>query len=174
MKCRGIVLALMLTASQLFAQGLATKLYVNVAEENLRSAPNGKKIGSLLQGTEMTVLVQQDQWVKVQVTGWMWKGSLTEQSNATASGEFRALHILVKTRPEAEDILKQIQSGKDFSELAKTKSISPSAAKGGDLGFFNSGDFDPTIEQIITSLKVNEFSGIIETAFGFNIFKRLK
>jgi parvulin-like peptidyl-prolyl isomerase len=81
---------------------------------------------------------------------------------------------LVKTKEEAEDILKQIQAGKDFQELAKTKSISPSASKGGDLGYFNKGDFDSKIEQIIASLKIDEVSAVITTDYGFNIFKRIK
>jgi parvulin-like peptidyl-prolyl isomerase len=165
---------MLVIAGQSGAQGLATKMYISVPEENLRIAPNGKKTGSLVQGTETTVLVEQGQWLKVQVTGWIWKGSLSATSPTNISGEFRALHILVKTRAEAEDILKQIQSGKDFSDLAKSKSISPSAIKGGDLGYFNRGDFDSKIEQTIAALNVNQVSDIIETGHGFNIFKRIK
>jgi len=162
------------TATILFGQNATGKLYVNVAEENLRSAPSGKKIGAVLQGTETTVLVEQEKWVKVQVTGWLWKGSLTATQPTSIEGQMHALHILVKTREDAEQVLQLIKSGKDFQEVAKTKSILPNAAKGGDLGYFNKGDFDPKIEAAIEALKVNEVSGIVETKFGFNIFKRLK
>ncbi|NIA30365.1 MAG: hypothetical protein GWP06_10705 [Actinobacteria bacterium] len=158
----------------LFAQSFAADLYVKVPEENLRMAPNGKKIGTVLEGTKATVLVAKDNWVKVQVTGWIWKPSLTSSKPATATGEFRALHILVKTKAEAEEVLKLLKSGKDFKEVAKNKSISPSAAQGGDLGYFNKGDFDPKIEAAIAALKVGEISGIVETSYGFNIFKRIK
>ena len=157
-----------------FGQSATGKLYVNVAEENIRSAPSGKKIGTLLQGTETTVLVDQDKWVKVQITGWLWKGSLTAAQPTSIEGQMRALHILVKTREEAEEVLRLIKSGKDFQEIAKSKSILPNAAKGGDLGYFNKGDFDPKVEAAIESLKVNEVSAIIETKYGFNIFKRIK
>jgi len=158
----------------LFTQSLAADLYVKIPEENLRMAPNGKKIGTVLEGTKATVLVEKDNWVKVQVTGWIWKPSLTSSKPAAAVGEFRALHILVKTKAEAEEVLKLLKSGKDFREVAKSKSISPSAAQGGDLGYFNKGDFDPKIEAAIEALKVGEISGIIETSYGFNIFKRIK
>lgn len=153
--------------------GQTRKLYVSVTEENLRNSPKGQKIGSVVNGTEMLVLYEQDNWVKVQITGWIWKPSTTATVPKSAVGEFHALHILVKTRPEAEQILRELQAGKDFGELAKAKSQAPSAPIGGDLGYFNRGDFAPVIENTIAALKVNEVSGIIETAFGFNIFKRI-
>ncbi len=169
----GAILMIMLSqGNELWAQ--VRTLYVNVPQENLRNAPNGRKLGSLLEGTEMLVLLEKDNWVKVQITGWMWKPSLTTVKKSSAQGEFRALHIMVKTRAEAEEILKELAAGKDFSELAKAKSIAPSAAAGGDLGYFNRGDFNPVFEKAITSLKVNQVSGIIEAANGYNIFKRIK
>ncbi len=158
----------------LVTSSLAADLYVKVPEENLRMAPNGKKIGAILEGTKATVLVEKDNWVKVQVTGWIWKPSLTSIKPTTAAGEFRALHILVKTKAEAQQVLTLLQSGKDFRDVAKSKSIAPSAAQGGDLGYFNKSDFDPKIEAAIEALKVGEISGIIETSYGFNIFKRIK
>ena len=169
-----VFLMLFVFTSSSFAQSYAKRMYVKVPEENLRSAPNGKKIGTLLEGAETTVLVEKEKWVKVQVEAWIWKPSLTTEKPAAAEGQFRALHILVKTRAEAEEVLKLLQSGKDFKEVAKAKSIAPSAAKGGDLGYFNKGDFDPQIEKVIESLKVGQESDIIETDYGFNIFKRIK
>jgi len=155
-----------------FAQ--VQKLYVKVPKENLRAAPKGKKIGTLLEGTETTVLVEKGNWVKVQITGWIWKPSMTSVQPRAAQGQMRALHILVKTRAEAEEILKLLKSGKDFAELAKKRSIAPNAAKGGDLGYFNKGDFDPKIEAVIDTLKINQISEIVQTQYGFNIFKRIK
>jgi hypothetical protein len=169
-----LLFTVILSFHSLLAQGLSSKMYLKVPEENLRSAPSGAKIGSILAGTEMSVLLERDNWVKVQITGWVWKESLTSTMPSGATGEFRALHILVKTRAEAEELLKQINAGKDFSELAKAKSISPSAAKGGDLGFFSKGDFASEIENAIIPLKVNQVSAIVETKSGFNIFKRVK
>ncbi len=169
-----LVLYLSMSTFDLNAQGISSRMYIKVPEENLRLAPSGKKIGSLLEGTEMTILQEQDNWVRVQITGWIWKESLTNVRPDALKGEYRALHILVKTRAEAEDILKQIKAGKDFAELAKSKSISPSASNGGDLGYFNKGDFPANIENAILKLQVNSVSDIVETKFGFNIFKRLK
>lgn len=167
------VVFLLMWAIALSSFAQTRKVYVGVQEENLRDAPKGQKIGALLQGTEMIVLYEQDNWLKVQVTGWIWKPS-TSTTPTKPLGEFHALHILVKTRAEAEQILAELKAGKDFSELARTRSIAPSAAKGGDLGYFNRGDFAPAIENAIAALKIDQVSGIIETPHGFNIFKRIK
>ena len=151
-----------------------TKVYLNVPQENLRNAPSGRKLGSLLENTEMVAIAENDKWVQVQITGWIWKASLTTMKKSSVAGEYRALHIMVKTKAEAEAVKKELAAGKDFSELAKAKSVAPSAAIGGDLGYFNKGDFNSVFENAITSLKMNEVSDLVEAGGTFNIFKRIK
>jgi parvulin-like peptidyl-prolyl isomerase len=167
-----IMMVLLTQVSTLWAQ--TRTLYVNVPEENLRNAPNGRKLGSVVEGTDMLFLYEKDNWVKVQLTGWIWKPSLTSLKKSTAEGEFRALHIMVATRAEADAIVKELAAGKEFGEVAKQKSKSPSAAKGGDLGYFNKGDFNSIFENAISALKADEISPVVEAANGFNIFKRIK
>ncbi|MBN1559595.1 peptidylprolyl isomerase [candidate division KSB1 bacterium] len=150
-----------------------TKVYVNVEEENLRNAPNGQKIGALLENTEMIALGENGNWVQVQVTGWIWKASLS-MIKTTLTGEYRALHIMVQSREAAEAIVKELAAGKDFAELAKARSKAPSAPIGGDLGYFNKGDFNPVFEKAITGLQVDQVSDIVEMKGTFNIFKRVK
>ncbi|MBN1999889.1 peptidylprolyl isomerase [candidate division KSB1 bacterium] len=171
---RLLTILIFLYGNNLLAQGIVPRVYVNVPEENLRAAPNGRKIGTLTKGTETVVLSENDKWVKVQITGWIWKESMTTIRPSTGKGEYRALHILVETREQAEEILAQLKAGKDFIQLAKEKSKSPSSVKGGDLGYFNKGDFDPKIESVIAGLQMNEISSIFETSYGFNIFKRIE
>jgi len=47
-----------------------------------------------------------------------------------------ALHILVKHKAIAEDIIKQLGKGAKFQTLVKKYSSCPSGKKGGDLGEF--------------------------------------
>ena len=53
--------------------------------------------------------------------------------------QVKARHILVKTEDEAKEIIKELDGGADFAELAKEKSTGPSGAQGGDLGYFGQG-----------------------------------
>lgn len=97
--------------------------------------------------------------------------------------EVRARHILIrvkqdakeaevrKARRKAQAILAQLKNGKDFEELAETYSEGPSAAKGGDLGYFCRGDMVKSFEDEVFSLKPGELSDIIRTDFGFHIIK---
>jgi len=80
--------------------------------------------------------------------------------------------ILLKTRKEAESIRSQLQNGADFSELARKYSIdAPSSSKGGSLGVVEKGKTFPEIDHVLFNLKEGEISDIIETQFGFNIFR---
>jgi foldase protein PrsA len=86
--------------------------------------------------------------------------------------QVQASHILVQTPEEAEAILKQLESGADFAQLAKEKSQDPgSKEQGGDLGFFPRGQMAPEFEEAAFNLEVGKTSGIVQTQFGFHIIK---
>jgi len=81
-------------------------------------------------------------------------------------------HILVETEEEANNLLLQLKEGlTDFAELAKEKSIGPSAPSGGDLGFFARGQMVKEFEDAAFSLEPGEISGVVQTQFGYHIIK---
>ena len=86
--------------------------------------------------------------------------------------EIKARHILVKTKQEAEDIIKQLDKGADFAKLAKEKSTGPSAAKGGELGYFTKGQMVPAFEQAAFSLKPGQYTEKpVQTQFGWHVIQ---
>lgn len=89
--------------------------------------------------------------------------------------EVRASHILVKTHEEADEVKKSLDEGADFGALAKEKSVDPgSAPRGGDLGFFTRDRMVKPFAEAAFSLKVNEISKPVQTAFGYHIIKVLE
>ena len=84
----------------------------------------------------------------------------------------RALHILVQHEYQAQDLLKQIENGKSFEELAQKFSICPSSQVGGDLGFFGKGQMVAEFEKAAFDLKPGEVSQPTRTAFGYHLIKR--
>ena len=83
-----------------------------------------------------------------------------------------AVHILVKHKEQAEDIIKQLNNGANFAALAKRFSSCPSAKKGGDLGEFKKGQMVPKFDKVA-------FSGellvphLVKTKFGWHVVKVL-
>ena len=178
MRCwTGVLITLLIITNTIFAQDELKQgdvLYVKEASENLRLSPNGSVITKLPQATKVTVLGQQGNWVAVQIVGWIWMPSLIKNKDEIKGFTMRALHILLKTQEEADEIKKLLNSGKDFAELAKEKSIGPNAAKGGDLGVIHKGDLLPELDNVIRDLKPGEISDVVKSELGFHIFKRVE
>ena len=86
----------------------------------------------------------------------------------------QALQIVVNNELEAEAIYNKLQEGADFFELAKSKSMSPEGDQGGDLGFFSRGQMPKEFDDAIFNLKVGEFSKVVQTPYGYHIFKVIK
>ncbi len=98
--------------------------------------------------------------------------------------KIKASHILVMVdadadeatrndkRAYAEKLLAEIKSGKDFAEIARTKSDDKaSAVKGGSLGYFTRGSMVKPFEDAAFSMKPGDISDIVETTFGYHIIK---
>ena len=86
--------------------------------------------------------------------------------------EWKASHILVKDRSLAEQMLKKLKSGADFSSLAREFSTCPSKDKGGDLGWFGTGKMVKAFEEAAARLSNGGLSGIVQTQFGYHIIKK--
>jgi len=76
-----------------------------------------------------------------------------------------------KRREQAEEVLKRLRGGEDFSKLAKEFSTDGSKDKGGDLGWFGHGDMVPEFEKAAYALKPGEISEVVQSKFGFHIIK---
>jgi len=88
--------------------------------------------------------------------------------------KIRASHILVEKKSQAETILRELEKGADFKELAQRHSTCPSKKKGGDLGLFGKGQMVPSFEKAAFKLPVGNLSGPVKTKFGYHIIKRTK
>jgi parvulin-like peptidyl-prolyl isomerase len=85
----------------------------------------------------------------------------------------RALQIVVRDRDLAEKTLKRLKAGEDFDKVAREVSIGPEATKGGDLGFFERGIMPEEIDRMVFSLPVGKVSDVVQSPYGFHIFKVL-
>ncbi len=94
-----------------------------------------------------------------------------------------ARHILIKIDPDAAsevvekkrakifDIMKMVEEGKNFAELAKEYSECPSKNKGGHLGTFKKEAMVKPFADKAFSMKAGEISEPVRTRFGWHIIK---
>lgn len=93
----------------------------------------------------------------------------------------RASHILLpegegsdsaSPRPLVEKVQRELASGADFAELAKTYSQDPvSAARGGDLGWFGRGRMVKEFEEAAFRAKGGRVVGPVRTQYGLHFIK---
>jgi peptidyl-prolyl cis-trans isomerase D len=103
------------------------------------------------------------------------------QSEYSTPEQASSRHILIKVAPgadaktdaaakaKAEGILKQIQGGANFADLAKKYSDDPgSKDKGGELGFAQRGRMVPEFDNAIFTQKIGD-TKIVKSQFGYHI-----
>ena len=87
--------------------------------------------------------------------------------------EFKASHILLKTKTQAQKIIAKLEENDNFSTLAKESSKDESSKdNGGDLGWFEKRDMLEIIYDEVSKLKKGEFTkSPIQTQFGWHVIK---
>jgi peptidyl-prolyl cis-trans isomerase C len=88
------------------------------------------------------------------------------------SDKVSAQHILVEQEFEAQDLVKKLNEGVTFEDLAKDFSKCPSGQSGGDLGPFGKGMMVAPFEEAAFALEVGAVSGPVKTQFGYHLIKR--
>lgn len=78
---------------------------------------------------------------------------------------------LAVARAKADDLLAQIRKGTAFEDIAKKNSDGPTAAQGGDLGYFKRATLAKELEDKTFAMKPGDVSEVIRTKQGFVILK---
>ena len=87
-------------------------------------------------------------------------------------GRVKVRHILLRTREDADAVVRESAAGEDFDTLAAKRSIDAGTrARGGDLGWVARGLMVKPFEDLIFSTKKGAVGGPVETGLGFHIVK---
>lgn len=81
--------------------------------------------------------------------------------------------ILVKTEEKAIELREKLKDSSEekFREIARKESKGPEASQGGKMGIFEMGQLPFEIEKVVFSLKEKEISPVVESYYGFHIFR---
>ena len=106
-----------------------------------------------------------------QVTEEALQKIYSETKSEMASGDqIKARHILLDNEEKAVEIIKKLQAGGEFAKLASEYSTGPSAASGGDLGWFGEGQMVPEFSKAAFALNPGDIvTKPVKTQFGWHI-----
>ena len=78
----------------------------------------------------------------------------------------------MQTREQANEVVRQLNDGADFSDLAKKISTGPSGKQGGDLGYFTHKRMVPAFSEGAFAISVGKFTQEpVKTQFGWHVIK---
>ena len=72
-----------------------------------------------------------------------------------------------------QEILQDLKAGKSIDEVIRMYSSNTVKVQGGELGTFSPSTLDPKIRQALEAMQPGQYSGIIETDYGPQIFRLL-
>jgi hypothetical protein len=81
--------------------------------------------------------------------------------------------ILLPNEEKAVEILESLKDNdlENFRKLAKAQSVGVEASRGGEMGVFAMGQLPDEMEKAIFALKEGEVSPVLESSYGFHIFR---
>ena len=95
----------------------------------------------------------------------------TEKKDKDKNPPADETQLVAAAQAKADDLLAQIRKGASFEDVAKKNSDGPTAAQGGDLGYFKRGTLAKELEDKTFAMKPGEVSDVIRTKQGFVILK---
>ena len=117
-------------------------------------------------------LIEQEVDQKIRVKNFEMKNRFKKDSGLYVVPErVHAYQIVVTSESEAHILRKSLLQGEDFVTLARASSLSPDAKRGGDLGFFSESQLPREFDEVVFNLKIDEISEVIQSPYGFHLFK---
>ena len=118
---------------------------------------------------------------------------IQEYYDENTIGDIKASHILItpdvdsnatddeqekaeeEAKKQAEKIIKKLEDGEDFANLAKEYSDDEATAEdGGDLGYFNTDDMDENFMEAVKELDNDEYTKEpVKTQYGYHIILKV-
>jgi foldase protein PrsA len=158
---------------------IRTQQFPTTAEFEKFLTTSGQTVSDLLLRVKLNMLSQKIQQKiaksKVKVTQAQIQKYYNENQSRYGAPEKRNVDIiLTKTEAAAKSAKKEVESGKSFASVAKSKSIDPtSKSKGGLLSAVSKGQEEASLDTAIFSAAKNALSGPVKTSFGYYVFEVL-
>ncbi len=140
-------------------------------------ATSGYTVSDLLLRVKLNLLSQKIQHQAVKKEGQVTHADVVkyyeENKERYGTPEKRNVRIvLLKTESAAKGAKKEIESGKSFAAVAKSRSVDPtSRANGGLIDGVVKGEEEKALSESLFTAKLHALGGPVKTPFGFYVFK---
>ncbi|MFZ3057238.1 MAG: peptidyl-prolyl cis-trans isomerase [Smithella sp.] len=96
------------------------------------------------------------------------------RNNYKTESRVRVAQIVVRDLASAKKVSARLKAGEDFASVAAEISVGPEANRGGDLGFITRQTMPEPLDKTIFRLPVKKISPVVQSSYGFHIFKVLE
>jgi peptidyl-prolyl cis-trans isomerase SurA len=156
---------------ELQKQGMSYQSFLeNMRNEIVINQLRGKEIGERIKVTDREV----EHFIE------------TEDKAGEGIGQYHLGHILIavkegastaliqKAKNKADELVKVLRSGQDFTKTAMSDSEDSNALKGGDLGWRSKSDVPTLFVDVVSKMAEGDVSDPIRSPSGFHIIKMLE
>lgn len=147
-----------------FYSTYSPKLLPTLLQENIDSLAEGKVYGPVLESGSYkiykVVSVFEDTLKSARANHilFKWDSDTPEAKN--------------KAKTEGQRVLNEIKNGADFAEMAGIYGTDGTATRGGDLGWFETGNMvKPFQNAVFSATKAGLLNNLVETEFGYHVIE---
>ena len=140
------------------------KLLPTLLQENIDNLAEGKVYGPVLESGSYkiykVVSVFEDTLNSARTSHilFKWDSDTPEAKN--------------KAKAEGQRVLNEIKNGADFAEMANRYGTDGTASRGGDLGWFETGNMvKPFQDAVFSATKAGLLKNLVETEFGYHVIE---
>ena len=97
--------------------------------------------------------------------------AIYDENLSRLSGEqYKARHILVTTKEEADTVITQLRGGSEFLALAQERADGPTGPNGGALDWFTLDSMPPSFAEAVATMTVGSYSQQpVQTEAGYHV-----
>ncbi len=148
-------------------------IYQDAVKNGIDKNPNIEAQIAMLRRNVVAGAMLKNVTEAAQISDEELKKEYEKRKDQMATKEFKASHILVEKEDDAKAVISELNKGAKFADLAKTKSIGPSATHGGDLGWFKPAEMVKPFAEAVQEMKNGETSKTpVKSDFGWHVIFR--
>ena len=164
-------MTLMEFRSELERQGMSYKSFMdNMRNEIIINQLRSREIGGRIKVTDREVehTMETQENIGGQAVQYHLGHILIAVKEAASAAEIQ------KARSKADDLVRKLRAGQDFTQTALRESEDDNALKGGDLGWRSLSDIPTLFADKVSTMRTGEVADPIRSPSGFHIIKMLE